>query len=281
MGRIQVVCAEYDKYGAQKENVLIAIDENQKALGALCIYPLFAYDDEPEHPHTIYLHFRTEGSCRLTEPVKDILLERGLQRAAEIKRQAGQVQTRAYACFFEHQKDAIAYFASRGFEHDEGMYILERNSDKGLPSLEISEGIAFKRWEMETEEEQQRFIETHRKVFPQHPYSIEKIQELKTLLGWENLTGFHDGEIIGNIMVYIKDAKAGIGYIEDLFVQKAWRRKGIAKALLTMALRYFQEQDIFRVQLEMWSTNKAALGLYRAYNFEKIRETEIAVGIYV
>ena len=281
MRRLFVINAEDDKYGAQKENVLIAFDENRDIQGVLCIYPFFAYDTEPEHPHNLYLHFHSKESNRLVESVKDTLLEHGLQRAKEIKHEAGQEKTRAYACFFEHQKDDISYFESRGFKHDEGMYILERNSVEGIPNLEIPDGIEFEMWRMDTEEEQQKFIETHRKIFPRHPYSIQKMQELKMLLGWNNFTGFHGREIIGNIMVYVENTKDGIGHIEDLFVQKNWRRQGVAKMLLAMALKYFREQNIYRIQLEMWSANKAALGLYQAYGFEKIRETDIAVGIYV
>lgn len=276
-----VVSADKDQYGTQKENILIALDAAQEVLGMLCIYPFFAYDTEPEHPHNVYLHFRQGGQVALSKPVKDVLLEHALQRAAEIKHEAGQTKTRVYACFFAQQEAEIAYFESHGFVHDEGMYILERDNTRELPSFQVPEGVAFQSWRMETGEEQQKFIETHRTIFPRHPYSKQKIQELKNMRGWNNFTGFSDEEIVGNIMVYTADEKRGTGYIEDLFVQKDWRRQGVAKHLLAIALRYFQSEGFPRVQLEMWSANKPALNLYRGYGFVMIRETEIGLGRYV
>lgn len=281
MTKLTVVRAKVDSYGAQKENILIALDENSEVLGSVCIYPFFAYDTEPEHPHNLYIHFRAERGQYLDEPVKDVLLENALRRAAEVKSQAGQVKTRVYACFFEYQKAEIAYFVSRGFIHDESMYILERENGREFPYLQALEGITIKSWRMNAESEQKLFIETHREIFPRHPYTPESLHKLKMLPGWNDYVAMSDTKIAGNIMVYFKDENNGIGYIEDLFVQAKWRRRGIAKNLVATALRYFQDAGINRVQLEGWSANKAAMELYGEFDFKPIRETEIAVGRYV
>jgi ribosomal protein S18 acetylase RimI-like enzyme len=82
-------------------------------------------------------------------------------------------------------------------------------------------------------------------------------------------------------MVFITPEENSIGYIEDLFVLKRWRRRGIGKALLKTALAYFRDIGIHRVQLELWSANKNAFQLYRTFEFSVVDETEIAVGRYV
>ena len=82
-------------------------------------------------------------------------------------------------------------------------------------------------------------------------------------------------------MVFIKRDDDTVGYIEDLFVQKQWRKRGIGKYLLTTALTHFQNIGIHRVQLEAWSANPPAFQLYREFGFSQIDETEIAVGRYV
>jgi GNAT superfamily N-acetyltransferase len=281
MTKYIVVSSEIDKFGTQKENILIAHDECGEAQGVVCIYPFFAYDTEPEHPHNLYLHFRAEGTEDLSELVKDVLLEKALERASEIKSEAGQTRTRVYTCFFEYQKDEIAYFIERGFMHDEGMYILERQNDVELPHVELPECITIQSWKMRTDMEQKRFIETHRKIFPRHPYTAKRLQEIKSLPGWNNFTALSETKIAGNIMMYIEDENTGIGYIEDLFVQRQWRQQGVAKYLLVKALRYFQEIGIARIRLEVWSANEVALHLYRNFGFDLVRETEIAVGRYV
>ena len=134
---------------------------------------------------------------------------------------------------------------------------------------------------MDNEEEQHKFLMAHGQVFPRHAHNAQRLGELKAMPGWENFTVFRGGEIIGNIMVFLKPEEEGIGYIEDLFVLKEWRRMGIGRCLLSTALGYFHNRGIQRVQLEFWSANKPALALYQAYGFSSIDETEIAVGCYV
>ena len=282
MQNLTVINADTDQRGAQKENVFIALDRNGQPLGSLFIYPFFDADLEPEHPHNLYLHLHTERTKDAGEPVKDVLLEHALRRAVEIKHQAQQKKTRVYACFLKHQQDKIAYFLQRGFTHDEGMYILDRHESAEMPHVKAPKEITIQSWKMETEAEQHQFIETHRKIFSRHPYTTASLQKLMALPGWNNFTAWSHTEIAGNIMVFIKrDNNNAIGYIEDLFVQKHWRKRGIAKYLLYTALTHFQNIGLHHVQLEMWSANKPASQLYRLFGFSPIDETEIAVGRYV
>lgn len=281
MESLIVVNADTDMYGTQKENIFIALDRNGATLGLLLIYPFLDYDTEPLHPHNLYLHLQPVPGTDLRECVKDRLLENALTRAAEIKCEAEQTKTRVYASFLRHQQEEIAYFLQRGFTHDEGMLILERSGFADLPQVELPSNITIQPWKMETRAEQQQFIETHRRIFPRHPYTTERLQELKSLPGWNNFTAFSQTEIAGNVMMFIKPDNDTVGYIEDLFVQKQWRRRGIGKALLTTTLAHFQNTGIHRVQLEHWSANKAAFQFYRAFGFSQIDEIEIAVGLYV
>ena len=268
--------------GAKRENTLIALDQKGEPLGSLFLYPFFDQVVARKHPLNLYLHLQVEERAEESEPVKDQLLEHALRRATEIKREEGQDRARVYACFFEHQQDEIDYFLRRGFGHDEGMLLLERRESAELPQVETPQEITVQPWKMETEAEQRRFIEAHRTVFPRHPYSVKRLQELMALPGWSNFTAWHGSEIAGNIMVYQEGAGGDrVGRIEDLFVPSPWRKRGIARVLLHVALGRFQNQGIHRVQLEMWSANEPAFHLYRGFGFSAIEETEIAVGRYV
>ena len=281
MENCTIVNPPADMHGARNENIFVALDENKKTLGLILIYPFFDHDIEPEHPHNLYLHLHIEPDTEQKEAVKESLLEKALQRATEIKSEAGQMKTRVYVAFLKNEQDGIDFFLERGFIHDEGMHILERNETTDLRPMDESPGMSIQPWRMETEAERQQFIETHRKIFPRHAYSMESLQELKSLPAWNNFTAFDNGEIAGNIMVHIKPEDGAIGIIEDLFVPKKWRRRCIARNLLTTALMYFQDLGIHRVQLELWSANKNAFQLYRSFGFSSIDETEIAVGRYV
>jgi ribosomal protein S18 acetylase RimI-like enzyme len=280
---LTVVRAETGERGAQVGNVLIARDVNGDRLGAAYLYPFYEADLEPEHPHNVYLHLQPECKADAREAVKDALLGRALERAGEIRREAQQPKTRVYACFFKHKREEIAYFLQRGFAHDEGMLILAWHGPAELPPVELPDGVTIERWRMEADSHRVRFIDAHRQVFPRHPYTMTTLQQTMSRPGWDNFTAWSDAEIAGNIMVYIMHDEAGspVGCIEDLFVQRQWRRRGVARALLSAALRRFQDQEIYHVQLEMWSANQSAFHLYRAFGFTPVGETEIALGRYV
>jgi GNAT superfamily N-acetyltransferase len=281
MDNIIIINPDVDQHGAQKENIFVALDKDGTYLGSIYIYPFYAYDLEPEHPHNLYLYLHSEPGKEMSEQVKDQLLEKVLQRAAEIKKEEKQTKTRVYTGFLPHQKEGMDYFLQRGFIHDEGMHVLERLSREVIPPMEMPRGVTVQSWKMVTEVEQQQFIETHRQIFPRHPYSHERLSELKSLPGWNNFTAFDEEDIAGNVMMHINPDDTAVGWIEDLFVQRDYRRRGIGRFLVHTALTYFHNMGIHRVQLEHWSANKPALQLYRAFGFSQIDETEIAVGRYV
>jgi len=280
MDELIVVNPVFDSHGAQKENIFIAQDQDGEALGSVRIYPFFDEAVEPDHPHNLYLHFHPEGDKYLSDPIKD-LLEHALQRSVEIKAEERQPKTRVYGCFLKHQRKEIDYFLERGFLHDEGMLILERIESAALTAGKLPAGFTIQTWRIDNEEEQRQFLMAHRQVFARHAYNAQRLGELKAKPGWENFTAFCESEIIGNIMVFLKPEDEGIGYMEDLFVIKRWRRNGIGRCLLSTALGHFYNQGIHRVQLEFWSANKPVLALYQTYGFSSIDETEIAVGRYV
>jgi len=279
MHPLTVIHAESDTYGTKQENTFIALDSQGAFLGAMFLYPFFDPDLEPEHPHNIYLHLQAEKGQALSETVKDTLLEHALRRAAAIKHEEGRERTRVYASFVKDREDESAYFLQRGFTQDEGMHILERRETAALPPVEAPTGIDVRVWPMDGTADRQRFIEAHRQVFFRHPYSSERLQELQGKPGWGNYTAFAGDEIVGNIMGYVR--AVGVGWIEDLFVGKAWRRRGIARVLLGMALAHFHRAGAECVQLEHWSANKPAFQFYRAFGFVQVAETEVAVGKYV
>jgi ribosomal protein S18 acetylase RimI-like enzyme len=282
MQGVVVVNADTDQRGTQKENIFLALDRHGERLGSALIYPFFDPDIEPEHPHNLYLHLQAEGDRADREALKDLLLAHALRRAKEIKHEAEQPKTRIYACFFKHQEEETAYFLRQGFVHDEGMLILERHEPSELPHAEAPGGVTIQSWRVGTHAEQQRFIETHRTVFPRHPYTPQRLGELMSLPGWHNFAAWRDTDLVGNIMV-LTERESGdtMGCIEDLFVQKPWRQQGIGRALLCIALQHFRNAGIRRVRLELWSANKVAWHLYRGFGFLTIDETEIAVGRYV
>lgn len=58
------------------------------------------------------------------------------------------------------------------------------------------------------------------------------------------------------------------GYISDLCVEPAWRRRVVAAALMNRAEAYFARLGLRRVMIHALGANRPALDLYRKRGFE-------------
>ncbi|KAF7146924.1 hypothetical protein RHSIM_Rhsim03G0227800 [Rhododendron simsii] len=62
----------------------------------------------------------------------------------------------------------------------------------------------------------------------------------------------------------------GYGHIDDLCVAKSARRQGIASSMLLFAINLAKSDGAKRVYLQVYKSNKPALGLYRKMGFEVV-----------
>jgi len=67
-------------------------------------------------------------------------------------------------------------------------------------------------------------------------------------------------------------AAGELGQIEDVYVSKAFRRRGIAKTMMARALEICARSLFKHVFIVTEPDNAAALGLYRSFGFEKVGE---------
>lgn len=58
------------------------------------------------------------------------------------------------------------------------------------------------------------------------------------------------------------------GYIENLFVDESFRKKGIATALLETMKGWFVSQGIIRIKLRVFTNNTGAIKLYQKHAFQ-------------
>lgn len=54
-----------------------------------------------------------------------------------------------------------------------------------------------------------------------------------------------------------------------MFVVAGWRGRGVGTALMEAALDYARAQDAFKISLEVWPHNTAAIALYEKFGFER------------
>lgn len=73
-----------------------------------------------------------------------------------------------------------------------------------------------------------------------------------------------DGRIVGQLGV------SGEGRVEiGMWVAPEWRGKGVGTALMNAALDYARTHGAYKISLEVWPHNAAAIALYEKFGFER------------
>ena len=104
---------------------------------------------------------------------------------------------------------------------------------------------------------------------------MEKIRKLKEQEGFKNIAIYHKEKMIANILLLVEvDSGIKYGCLEDLFVSKDFRKKGIGEYLVTRGLEYFKSIGLKESRLEVWSSNVRASKLYYKLGYRFMKETE-------
>lgn len=259
-----------------------AYDAENNFLGKGGAYPSLASDLYDNQRLNIFINIDVADSANKKE-IKDRIFAKLIEKAYSIKEENKDLETRVYHCCFSNNKESIDYYTSKdGFIHDEGMHIIRNTMTNNNYNIKPIDNIQFSKWSLDTEEEISKLINVHKTVF-NSGYSIDEILNLQKKNGWKNIVATYNGEIVGNIMLYVteEDSNKRIGWVEDLFVCKSWRKKGIGNVLIYKALEYFKKIQVDESRLEVWSANKRALSLYNQLGYEFYEETESSIGKFI
>lgn len=85
-----------------------------------------------------------------------------------------------------------------------------------------------------------------------------------------------DGEVVGHAIALMREDDAGVphGYSYTRYVLPAWRRRGIARALLDAALEWWRSQGAAYVLSNTHPTNHALRALHGSSGFEEVGLSE-------
>lgn len=84
---------------------------------------------------------------------------------------------------------------------------------------------------------------------------------------------FHDGAIVGQVLNFVNEAENSTlgrkwGYTESISVQREWRQRGVAKALIAASMRMFREMGMEYAALGVHTTNPTgAFPLYEGLGY--------------
>jgi ribosomal protein S18 acetylase RimI-like enzyme len=260
------------------QNVFCAFNSDGKMSGYAGI--LLRLAEKSDAPHIAWAIVKVDPEFALELSLKDMLFDRIRRKAKEA--------TQAYPgnvaqLTFEHhpsESNVIEYLLSVGCSHVDTSFQMTYDLTGDIMVIPVTKEIETREWHMETEEEQQAYVEARNASNPNSPTTVAELQYfVKTYLHDTGTTfaAFSNGIVIGCVDVYWIVAENRLrerasSHMDNVFVRAGWREKGIASHLIYRGFRYLKEHGFIEVRLEVRSSNEDALRLYKKLGYKTIDE---------
>lgn len=264
-------------------NIFCAFDENGSLQGYAPLFPNLTAD--PRLPHTIWAEIKADPESAQAQAVKDQLFEHVTGRVQELTQGCPHQHTRLTFQYHPTETASLEYVQSKGCMYAESVFRMLRELSNPIPELPNPDGIQVRPWRMQSQAEQQAYVQARNEAFPESPVSLADWQYFLASPAWQDgasITAFDGMEIAGSVAVYwdeLLQAQAGrrAGYTEYIFVRPGWRKRGIAAYMICQALRYLKEHGQEAAFLEVKAANRRALELYLGLGYAVIDETQLFV----
>lgn len=176
----------------------------------------------------------------------------------------------------------IALLERHGFTPVRYFYRMRRDLSQPIPEGALPEGLAMRRYSQEID---QAMLDTFNEAFQDHwGFEIVLREDWeKFFIGREafrpdlSLVVLAGDEVVGmsyNVVSAEDNARNGRwdGIVGDLAVRRAWRKRGLATALLCESMRLFRADGLDHADLGVDTENPTgALGLYEKLGFAPVR----------
>jgi ribosomal protein S18 acetylase RimI-like enzyme len=266
------------------QNILCAVDASGAHLGHAMLFPNGVH--RRLKALMLWLDLRVDPELENRDVLRDLLLERMTARARQVQ-QADGGPAMLYATYFESGEASIGYLKSRGFTHFESMVQMRRNLHHPIPVVPKPEGLEIRSWQLETEQEQRRYLAASEAAFGTEERSLEDLQHFLRSDLWAGgtaFTAFDGNRVVGSVMAYLDpnpaDDGGRVGLTEYVFVRPEWRRRGVARYLLAESLAYLKAREVDYASLEVLVENVNARSLYEDLGYTRLR-AEISLGLWL
>ncbi|WP_223701612.1 GNAT family N-acetyltransferase [Sutcliffiella deserti] len=201
--------------------------------------------------------------------LQDELLNSLLARAREISDLFPDKNIRVSYIIPADELEEVDYFLARGFTARRTHFIMKRDLTEEIPNVPLIEGILVVHWKMETQAEQEKYLRAEAEAaLDGISWSLNRLKWMKSGSAWDTFTAFKGDEVVGSVMTW------GLGEersaTENIFVLPDWRRKGIARAVITEALHFLKNKGMKEATLSVYGDNESAIALYKSLGYQML-----------
>jgi ribosomal protein S18 acetylase RimI-like enzyme len=253
-------------------NVFVAIENEQMiGKGQVGVISTIPPGGLQEHAHYIYFNLKTLPQREEDYPLYDLLYERLLNRAYELKETLPSSNRTIVGIGNQSTEEYNNnYFISKGFEYSKSLYTMRRDLCEKIEETVLAEPYRCLPETIDSEESIDEYLEIDMEIWPDAPIGYKQLMNRRNNSSWTAFIVREGATLVGSIMVWVDED--GDGAIEDLFVRYPWRKQGIAKYLLSQALTYLKVHGCASAELQVETANISALSLYHSVGFKEVSE---------
>lgn len=263
-------------------DVFCAYHPNGQMLGFAVVYAQLSQN--PDVPlHTVWTEVKIVPAMSRMIGLRDTLMDHVLRRIRELTIGQKDAQIEINFQYFPYEMESIAFVTSKGFPYKGSIYLMQRDLNNNLPSIEVPPGFMLKPWRLESQQERELYVQARNLCFPNAPISLEEWVYFMSSPSWSTATNFaifDKDRLAGCLTAYWdeeqnRNLSKKIGYTEYIFVCPQWRRKGLASAMISKSLDFLQYNGMHYAQLQVRTNNRDALNLYEKLGFVIVQESGI------
>lgn len=265
------------------ENIFCAVNAEGGILGFAHIVPdstWFLIEDGSRPADFLYklnVDITLNEDLNPPEHVQDELWAGILNRAIEYRGRYPEKRVRVSHTISTGDLEEMDFYLAKGFDTKRTHLVMKRDLTEQIPHHPFPEGMVIKNWKMDSQQEEEQYLEAEAKGdLNGAPWSLNHLKWTKGGGEWTAFTAFYENEVAGSVMTWSLGEERGA--TENIFVLPEWRRKGVAKAVVTQALKHLKDSGKKEATLGVFGDNRGAVSLYLALGY-RMMDTVLEFGL--
>lgn len=254
------------------ENIFCAVNADGEIYGVGHLVPHDTWaligKDGMSHDfiYKLWLNISFNSELEPPESVKNELMEALIKRARQFKEVHPNKRIRLIKFIKSDENEEMDYFLSKGFAVYGNNLVMKRDLTVEIPDVPKVDGIDVINWKMETEDEKKQYLAAEAKSNSGVCWSLNLLYWYSFGPEWAAFTAFSGDKPIGSTMTWlITDERNAT---ENIFVIPEWRKKGVARLVITEALKSLKSKGKKMATLCVFGDNKPAIALYTSLGYE-------------
>lgn len=250
------------------ENIFCLVDKEDHlhGIGCLILDATWYVIDEIDTIHLMNYKIQLNENITDTRTYESILMDRLIERIKELKT---IYPTKTLGiCSYCEDKDIsdMEFLLSKSFEMSGVVPVFKYQLSKEIPSFELPEYIKIKEYQFTDGKAMANYQKANKDASDGIADSEPELWFRTGAPEFKCYVATAGDEIVGAISTWFIDE--GHSATENIFVIKEYRRKNIAKKLITVVLTELKDNDKQIATLSTKGTNKNAIKLYQSLGYE-------------